>query len=116
MKVCEEHPEIVSCSIVIEYIDKQNAYHALQMFSEKFEEQLNKNGDTSEALFVHLVHNLHRACDERGMAADDRVNNLWTFYTYLVKDVDFNCFPAPGAYVKSIPILTYSTLLQNISM
>ena len=82
----------------------------------KFEEQLNKNGDTSEALFVHLVCNWHRACDERGMAVDDRVNKLWAFHTYLVKDVDFNCFPAPGAYVKGIPIFTYSALLQNISM
>ena len=107
MKLCEEHPEIVSCSIVIECIDKQNADPALQ---------LNKNGDTSEALFFHLVHNWHRASDERGMAADDRVNNLWAFYTYLIKDIDFNRFPAPGASVKGIPILTYSALLQNISM
>ena len=76
MKVCEENPEIVSCSIVIECIDKQNADHALQMFSENVEEQLTKNGDTSEALFVHLVCNWHRACDKRRMAADDRVNNL----------------------------------------
>ena len=100
VKVCEEHPEIVSHSIVIECIDKQNADHALQMFSEKVEEQLNKNGDTSEALFVHLVCNWHRACAERGKAADDRVNNLWAFHTYLIKDVDFNHFPAPGTYVK----------------
>ena len=114
MKVCEEHPEIVSYSIVIECIDKQNADHALQMFSEKVEEQLTKNGHTSEALFVHLVDlcNWHRACGERGMAADD----LWLFRTYLVKDVDFNRFPAPSAYVKGIPILTYSALLQNISV
>ena len=52
VKICEEHPEIVSHSIVIECFDKQNADQALQMFSEKVEEQLNKNGDTSEALFV----------------------------------------------------------------
>ena len=116
MKVCEEHPEIVSCGIVIECIDKQNANHALQMFSEKVEEQLTKNGDTSEALFVCLVRSWHRACDERGMAVDDRVNNLWAFHTYLVKEVDFNCFPVPSAYVKGIPILTYSALLQNIAM
>ena len=97
VKVCEEHPEIVSCSIVIECIDKQNADHALQMISKKVEEQLTKNGNTSEALFVCLVHNWHKACDGRGMAADDRVNNLWAFYTYLVKDIDFNHFPASGA-------------------
>ena len=71
VKVCEEHPEIVSHSIVIECIDKQNADHALQMFSEKVEEQLTKNGHTSKALFVYLVCNWHRACNERGMAADE---------------------------------------------
>ena len=31
VKVCEEHPEIVSRSIVLECIDKQNADHALQI-------------------------------------------------------------------------------------
>ena len=31
VKVCEEHPEIVSCSIVLECIDKQNADHALHI-------------------------------------------------------------------------------------
>ena len=46
VKVCEDNPEIVSCSIVIECIDEQNADHVLQMISEKVEEQLTKNGDT----------------------------------------------------------------------
>ena len=44
VKVCEEHPEIVSHSIIIECIDQQNADHALQMFSEKVGEDNQKWG------------------------------------------------------------------------
>ena len=64
-------------------------------------------------LFVHLVYNWHKACDKCGMPADERVNNLWALYYYLVKDVLFDRFPAPGMYIKGIPIVTYCGILQN---
>ena len=50
------------------------------------------------------------------MSADDRVNNLWAFYAYLTKDIDFDRFPGYTQYVKGIPIITFAGILQNISV
>ena len=111
--VCKEHPEIISHALVIDIIDKQSSEFALKLFSPSVEEQLVKNGENEAALFVCLVYNWHKACDKCGMPADERVNNLWAFYCYLVKDVSFNRFPAPGMYIKGIPIITYCGILQN---
>ena len=69
--VCEEHPEIISRALVIDIIDKQSSEFALKLFSPSVEEQLLKNGEKEAALFVHLVYNWHRACDECGMPADE---------------------------------------------
>ena len=59
--------------------------------------------------------NWHRACDERGMNADEQINNLWSLSAYLSKDINFNRFPAPTQYIKGIPVSTYCAILQNIS-
>ena len=89
---------------------------AIQLFSEDVERKLTENDAVHEALFVKLVRNWYKACDERGMSADDRVNNLWAFYVYLSKDVAFDMFPAYTQYVKGIPFITYAGIMQNISM
>ena len=70
----------------------------------------------SEALFVRLVRNWYKACDERGMSADECINNLWAFYAHLTKDIDFDKFPRYSQYVKGIPVVTYVGILQNISV
>ena len=64
---------------------------------------------------MNLFHSRHRACDERGMSADERINNLWAMSAYLTKDINFKRFPAPTQYIKGIPVLTYCTILQHIS-
>ena len=69
-----------------------------------------------EALFVRLVRNWYKACDELGMSTDERVNHLWAFYAYLTKDIEFDKFPGYGQYVKGIPVITYAGILQNISV
>ena len=45
-----------------------------------------------------------------------RVNYLWAFYCHLVKDVSFDRFPAPGMYIKGIPIVTYCGILQRTAI
>ena len=89
---------------------------AIQLFSENVERKLTENDAVHEALFVKLVRNWYKACDERGMSADERVNNLWAFYAYLSKDVTFDMFPAYTQYVKGIPFITYARIMQNISV
>ena len=101
--VCEEHPEIISHALVINIIDKQSSKFALKLFSPSVEEQLVKNGENEAVLFVHLVYNWHKDCDECG---------IW-LNCYLVKDVSFDRFPAPGMYIKGIPIVTYCGIYRT---
>ena len=115
-RIANLFPEILSKGIVQGELDKQCASLAIELFSEKVECKLLQNRARNEALFVKLVRNWYKACDERGMSADDRVNNLWAFYAYLTKDIEFNKFPAYGQYVKGIPVITYAGILQNISV
>ena len=69
-------PHVLSKGIVHGDLDKQCASLAVELFSEKVERKLIANNAMHEALFVKLVRNWHKACDERGISADDRVNNL----------------------------------------
>ena len=71
-----------------------------------------ENGNYKEALFVRIMWNWHDACDKCGVRADDRANALWAINTYLTKDVDWDYFPVPGAYIKGIPILTFGAMLH----
>ena len=83
VRICNEFPSILSKAIVEGECDKQCASMAIQLFSEDVERKLTENDAVHEALFVKLVRNWYKACDERGMSADDRVNNQWAFYAYL---------------------------------
>ena len=114
--IAEEHPNVLSKAIVIANLDKQSAAIALKLFSVKVENLLKQNGDYHEAFFVHLVRNWYLACDQCGISANDRVNNLWAFYTYLCHNVDFVSFPCPGSYIKGTPAVTFCSILQNMSI
>ena len=116
VRICNEFPSILSKAIVEGECDKQCASMAIQLFSEDVERKLTENDAVHEALFVKLVRNWYKACNQRGMSADDRVNNLWAFYAYLSKDVAFDMFPAYTQYVKGIPFITYCRIMQNISV
>ena len=115
-RICDEYPGILSKGIVYGTLDKQCASFAVQLFSQSVEEKLIENKAYNEALFTRLVRNWYNACDSRGMSADERVNNLWAFYAYLTKDINFDLFPGFTQYVKGIPIVTYAGILQNISV
>ena len=100
--VCEEHPESISRALVIDIIDKQSSEFALKLFSPSVEEQLLKM----------VKRRLHYLCiwftigTELAMNVECqlmKVNNLWAFYCYLVKDVSLDRFPAPGMYIKEFP-------------
>ena len=115
-RIANLYPHILSKGIVKGDLDKQCASLAIELFSEKVEKKLIFNRAVHEALFVRLVRNWYKACDERGMSADERVNHLWAFYAYLTKDIEFDKFPGYGQYLKGIPAITYAGILQNISV
>ena len=102
----------MSKALTKDIFDKQSADVALHLFSEQVELKLIENGDYEEALFVRIMQNWHDACDKCGIRADDRVNALWAMNTCLTKDVDWDYFPAPGAYIKDIPKLTFGAMLH----
>ena len=99
-KISMEHPSIISRGLVMGALDKQSAEYALTLFSEAVEKQLIADKALHEAHFVHLFCSCHRACDERGMSADGRINNLWALSAYLTKNINFNRFPAPTQYIN----------------
>ena len=115
-RICDNYPEILSKGIVYGSLDKQCTSFAIQLFSPGVEQKLIQNKAYNEALFTKLVRNWYNACHSRSMSTDDRVNNLWAFYSYLTKDIDFDIFPGFTQYVKGIPIITYAGILQNISV
>lgn len=116
VRISNLFPNILSKGIVQGELDAQCASLAIELFSEKVEVKLIENNAMEEALFVKLVRNWYKACDERGMSADDRINNLWAFYAYLTKDINFDKFPGYSQYIKGIPVITYTGILQNISV
>ena len=116
VRISNLFPHILSKGIVQGELDAQCASLAIELFSEKVEKKLIENDTMSEALFVRLVRNWYKACDERGMSADECINNMWAFYAYLTKDIDFDKFPGYSQYVKGIPVVTYVGILQNISV
>ena len=116
-EIAADRPDILSRALVFDLTDKQNAYSAMRMFGVPVERELRRRGYHSEADFVELVRNWHRACDERGMTADDRVIHLEKFLQYLLEDVNLDQFPFKhtGRYVKSIPYQTFDAICQNIT-
>ena len=85
VRISNLFPHILSKGIVQGELDAQCASLAIELFSEKVEKKLIENYAMSEALFVKLVRNWYKACDERGMSADERINNLWAFLCLLNK-------------------------------
>ena len=66
--------------------------------------------------FVQLVQNWNRACDERGMAADERVEHMYNIYSFLTDGTDFNEFPSISTkcYIWGMLIQTFEVILHNV--
>ena len=111
-RISDDDSSILSKALTKDIFDKQSADVALHLFSEQVELKLMENGDYEEALFVRIMQNWHDACDKHGVRADDRFNALWAMNTYLTRDVDWDYFPAPGAYIKGTPKLTFGAMLH----
>ena len=62
-----------------------------------------------------LVRNWYKACDERGMAVNDRLTHLYNMYEYLSSLMYLNHYPPVKTHICGIPIRTYEALMQSIS-
>ena len=113
--VSEKKPNLLSPSIVLDCIDKQNAEIAKRFFSLEVEMAMEEEKFNSTAAFVRVVRNWFDAVDKRGIQSDARVHFLCEMARYLQDGVDFGLFPPPGRYVKGIPFVTYEAILNNCS-
>ena len=101
VQLCENEPQILSKAAVMDHIDAQNVFTAIQFFGTPVEEYMLSCGYDSTAAFIKLVRNWFRACDERGMKADKRVEHLFYMHEFLTRNIDFSSFPSKvdGRYV-----------------
>ncbi|CAC5392114.1 CTNND2 [Mytilus coruscus] len=81
--VAEKNRDIISKSLVVDLIDKQNNAFALRTFSTDVESEMRKLGFIREADFCKLIREWYEAEDESGISAVDRMKrriNLKSFF------------------------------------
>ena len=94
-----------------------NVFTAMRFLSESVEEYMTSKGYTDTAYFIKLVRNWNWACNERGMAADERVEHMLNFFCYLTEGINFVTFPSAliQKYIHGMPIQTFKAILHNRS-
>ena len=107
--------DVLPRAVVELKLDRQNCALSQRFFSEDVQKILTRCNYVSEAKFVHLVQNWYKACDERGMAVNDRLTNLYKMYEYLSSLMYMNHYPPMKTHICGIPIRTYEALMQSIS-
>ena len=107
--------DVLPRAVVELKLDRQNCLLSQRFFSEDVQKILTRCNYVSEAKFVHLVRNWYKASDERGMAVNDRLTNLYKMYEYLSSLMYLNHYPPMKTHICGIPIRTYEALMQSIS-
>ena len=83
IELCHNRPDILSQAIVLHRLDPMNVYTAIIFFREPLQEWMELKGYNDTTGFVKLVRNWNRACDERGMDADERVKHMYKILLLL---------------------------------
>ena len=93
-----------------------NIYTAVRFFGEPVQQWMESKGYNDTAGFVQLVRNRNRACNERGMAADKRVEHVYNIYCFLTDSIDFDEFPSISTqqYIWGMLIQTFEAMLHNV--
>ena len=117
LELCSERPDILSHSIVEDRADPLNVFTAIKFFSLPVQHYMLSKGYAETAHFIQLIRNWFRACNERGIKADERVEYWYDTHEFLIRGVNFKQFPSPlcNCYVKGMPVQTFEVLLQICS-
>ena len=117
LELCSERPDILSHSIVEDRADLQNVFTAIKFFSLPVQSYMLSKGYAETAAFIQLIRNWLRACNERGIKPNERVEYWYDTHEFLTRGVDFQKFPSKlcSCYVKGMLIQTFETLLQICS-
>ena len=115
IEVSDIDHDILPRAVVELKLDRQNCLLSQRFFSEDVQKILTRCNYVSEAKFVLLVWNWYKACDERGMAVNDRLTHLYNMYEYLSSLMYLNHYPPVKTHICGIPIRTYEALIQSSS-
>ena len=76
-----------------------------------------KEGYSETAQFIEIIHNLFKACNERGIRADEQVEYWYNTHEFLTRGLDFKVYPSQlcSRYVKGMPVQTFEALLEICS-
>ena len=87
-EIIEEHPEILDNGIIFGALHKQCASLPSQLFSEVELKLIGKKDAMKHFSYAWLEIDTILVT-LREISPDDRINNLWAFYAYLTKDIDW---------------------------
>ena len=93
LELSSERPDILSHSVVEDRADPQNVFTAIRCFSLLVQCYMLSKGYAETAHFIQLIRNWFRACNERGIKADERVEYWYDTHEFLTRGVDFKQFP-----------------------
>ena len=65
----------------------------MRMFNYDVEKYMHDNNFLDTADFVKLVREWHEACNQRGLAAEERIRKLHAMHHFLMKGVNFDAIP-----------------------
>ncbi|CAC5400819.1 unnamed protein product [Mytilus coruscus] len=112
--VAEKNRDIISKSLVVDLIDKQNNAFALRTFSTDVESEMRILGFIREADFCKLIREWYEAEDESGISAVDRMKRRINLKSFLLEGVDFGRYLMYRMYVKGFPKVQFEGFLQRI--
>lgn len=115
--VCKHDNNLLSRSLVMDNVDCQNAFSAMQLISKPVEDCMRNLGFTETADFLFICRKWFESSNKRSISADERVAWFFDMHSFLLKDIDLDTFPPPwsGRYIKGMPMTTFEAILQNIS-
>ena len=66
---------------------KQSIQDVERLFSKQMEDFMTRKGYAPEAEYIRVIRNWRRACDERGISSQERMNFLKAFMEYILDDL-----------------------------
>ena len=114
LKVAKEGNAGLNRALVEDLVDRQSDSFARATFSESVERAMIEDGFVNEANFCRLIRDWYESEDEPGISANNRCKARLDLRDWLLKGVQFNCFPPPGMHIKGIPMVMFEGMLTNI--
>ena len=75
IRVSEINSKLLPRPMITKVLDQQNAELAVRLFSKPVQRIMERNGNLQEAKFVQIVRQWYKACDERALHSNVRVDH-----------------------------------------